>query len=331
MKYFNLLILSSITFLLVSCKGGSPSPSPNYKTYVLGVLGNDLMCWENGVAVRMGTAIDLTVGNNVKVYNGDVYAAGQMYTDTDLYPHAVYFKNGVITNLGHGAATDVAVNGSDVYVVGETFIKDTLYAASWKNGVVTTYAKGEIACIKIENGIIYMGGVTYPPASAAVATLWKNDVANELGVGDISSIAISGNDFYAVGDGYTQNSPAAVYWKNGMLFTIGGIGTHLSSITVSGNDVYVAGDAVDNTVHGGAYWKNGTRNFVSGVGYISGISVVGNDVFLSANQSYAPAYAGVQNIPTASFLVENGKMTTLATVDPPYGNTYTVAIAVVKQ
>ena len=319
-----LILFIAISFS--SCKKSGSNPISGYDTYVLGTEDSHTVYWKNGNTVEVQPVNNSNFGGRIRVFNGDVYIPGNVQVNDTL--HAIYNKNGVITDLGPGTAVDIAISGSDVYVVGEIYSGTGFKAAYWKNGVITTYDEGIINCITIANGDVYMGGTIYSATQGTQATYWKNGVQTALQYGfGVNDMVISNGDFYAVGSG-DASGHTALYWKNGQPTVIGDINTLLTSISVSGSDVYVAGRAFQ-TATVGAYWKNGNINVVNGTGEVTGIYVSGSDIIMSANETYAPGYVGVQ-VPAKSFLIENGNMITLASSEPPASATATDDLCVVQ-
>jgi hypothetical protein len=327
-KTYTLIVLALIIISICACKKDNNDSIGGYDTYVLGTAENGKpVYWKNG-NINEVQASNLDYIGRLRVYNGDVYIPGTMMVNNTY--HAIYIKNGVITDLGPGEATDIAINGNDVFVTGETFAGNSFNATYWKNGVSTSYDEGEIDCIVISNGDVYMGGTIYSATLGTQATYWKNGVQATLQYGfGISDMAVLNGDFYAVGNGEANGNESGLYWKNGQPTIVGDSNTFLSCISISGSDVYVAGRAFQNgTV--GAYWKNGNINVVSGTNNVTGIFASGNDVIMSASQIIGPQYVGVQ-VGGKSLLIENGKLTTLASSTPPETLTTTYNMCVVKQ
>jgi hypothetical protein len=158
---------------------------------------------------------------------------------------AAYWKNGTLVTLSDqsspaAAATSITVNGTDVYVGGQTLSGTAVNALYWKNGVQHILVTGSLI-------------VGYYTTS------------NQVYAG-VSSIAVNGNDVYCGGSSAVavNNGGAgtlndlvghyvATYWKNGVMTTLntGSIG----GIALSGSDLYLAGSLSNGT---GALWKDGT-------------------------------------------------------------------------
>ena len=91
----------------------------------------------------------------------DVYVTGSFAITQGNYT-ALLWKNGTVQNLGAGTAASVAVNGSDIYVVGT---KDRA-ATLWKNGVPQNLGPGSA------NSVFVTGNKVYVVGKNGVATLW---------------------------------------------------------------------------------------------------------------------------------------------------------------
>lgn len=107
--------------------------------------------WKNGdkvpLFIRVGDVYAVTSG--IAVSGEDVYAAGS-FIDKGV-ASAVYWKNYEMDVLPGGlAATAIAVNGSDLYILGNNSAGNSVL---WKNGaVVATLPSGAIAtCMAVGN------------------------------------------------------------------------------------------------------------------------------------------------------------------------------------
>ncbi|MCF0062569.1 hypothetical protein MUK70_01545 [Dyadobacter chenwenxiniae] len=179
--------------------------------------------WKNGVAVRLDEADQRpSEARGIFVAGNDVYIAGSLTRENDV---AVYWKNGAVVNLGDPGrtshASSIAVSGKDVFVAGSENVNFYARARYWKNGVGTFLTDGS------EYGSV------------------------------VKDIAVSGSDVYCVGNVlYSDNTSAAVLWKNGMPQILP-MGVSASSIFVFNNDVYVAGEGFESPLRFALYWKNG--------------------------------------------------------------------------
>ena len=212
--------------------------------------------WKNG------TPITLT-GNPpaaaIAISGNDIYVAGNendgneySYIDemgntaTANYSVIKYWKNGTPLTLSNGSnnayATDIAISGNDVYVVGLEQIGNDRVTKYWKNGVPVTLTNSG----SIENGI-----------------------------------AISGSDVYVAGSGsHGYGVVAAKYWKNGtpVILPTNGREPHATDIAIFRNDVYVAGFDYDygrTNTSVAKYWKNGVAvPLTNGTFFASAYSIV---------------------------------------------------------
>lgn len=198
--------------------------------------------WKNGTPVMLnGNAV---VGS-ISVSGSDVYVAGWKYGNVQIdpthwvdYPIALYWKNGVETDLSDGRisaqASSVFIYGTDVYAAGSsssaTYATDNI-PTYWKNGTpVQLMPAGSFAWA---NGIwtdgtnVYTTGVDDLFNRIGSASYWKNNAQTELGTStsrsDGSQIAVDGSDVYisgslSVNGGLTR----AGYWKNGSRVDVSG-------------------------------------------------------------------------------------------------------------
>lgn len=157
-----------------------------------------------------------------------------------------YWKNGTPVSLSdrntNGCVTDIAISGSDVYVVGWEYIGNGRVTKYWKNGTPFILPNSG----SIENGI-----------------------------------AISGSDVYVAGSGsHGYGIVAAKYWKNGIpvILPANSREPHGTDIAILDNDIYVAGFDYD---YGGTnksvakYWKNGVAvSLTNGTSFASAYSIV---------------------------------------------------------
>jgi len=269
----------------------------------------------------------------------DVYAAGYITTSNGMggtAEVAAYWKNGVLTrltdSLSFAEATGIAVNGSDVYVVGYTSSPSNQFnenAVLWKNGVATMLspdsAYSEATCIGLMGTDVYVGGfvlnvnaqTSNSTSYANQPVYWKNGSPNLLPMATgISSIAVSGSDVYFAGSIVSTNKfqatgplgpgSTAAYWKNGsMPDTLGYPDTYLNAyssgavgIAVSGNTVYATGAT---GIYAPEFWQNGTPTILAETNNHSvayGIATNGTDVYVAGmNGNYYNATYWKNNQP----------------------------------
>jgi hypothetical protein len=257
-----LLLIS--TFL--SCKKDHPSSGPvglPATVYVLGVQEGSVVYWKNGnlnyVYAEIG--IEYNFGPSSLAASGNnVYIAGFEQTNNSvLYPFSPFFwLNGSAMALpdstgmtASGSANAVAISGSDVYIAG-----------------TRGYDIGNDTVPYSTDSAIY-------PIAGSVATLWKNGTPAALP--SYAPVGLIDTDKYA-----------NRFYED-----------YVSALCVSGSDVYVAGGTAYDGAGHARYWKNGAPVDLGGslsysspdntFGYptTSGISVSGNDVYVSGFQQTA--------------------------------------------
>lgn len=246
--------------------------------------------WKNGVAQILPNDLSaLTSNANAVATNGtDIYVAG------DINSMAVYWKNGVFTNLGKGSvqskALAAAVNANDFYLAG--FVEEK--AAYWKNGTLNLIARQDSNTVYQANAIavngsdIYLAGFsTNIFINGVKAVLWKNGVPtilpdNNSAYALVNAIAVNGTDVYAVG--YTDKG--ATLWKNGMISILSTPASFTSNsanaIIINGSDVYIAGYVGGRAT----IWKNGTPTILpfderGSSGYV-GLAMDHNDIYAAS-------------------------------------------------
>lgn len=97
-----------------------PPAIPEADVYVSGNLlvgfNSTAVYWKNNTLVKLGDVNSNTVANAIFIKNKDVYIVGSAQVSGKK--KAVYWKNGSMVVLDNGAATDIVVQGTDVYVSG---------------------------------------------------------------------------------------------------------------------------------------------------------------------------------------------------------------------
>jgi hypothetical protein len=122
---------------------------------------------------------------------------------------AVYWKNGEMTQLDKGIATDIAVSGNNVYLSGyENGAGSGMTAKMWENGAMTALSNGKN--FAFANGVAVQGNTVYVVGNVRgddgyydVAKLWKNGSPIPLSPADnyanANGIYLQGNDVYIAG------------------------------------------------------------------------------------------------------------------------------------
>ena len=99
--------------------------------------------WDNGVA-HVLDSVEYSCASSIAVSGQDVYVAGYKISSGSNERIAVYWKNGVETQLLSDGSSPIVnaiyVKGSDVYVAGYEFFPTGTTAIYWKNGVETKLA-----------------------------------------------------------------------------------------------------------------------------------------------------------------------------------------------
>jgi hypothetical protein len=173
-KYFYLILPAFI--FMVSCKKHE-TPGPKKSS---------------------GNVSDTVVAKKV-----DVYIAG---VSSDVYPlinKASYWKNGVQVPLTNGlpsSAGPIAIQDTDVYILGSITTNGALQTVYWKNGVPVNIDSVVGTGIAVSGKNIYISGVITTAANLTIPVVWKNGVithlANPSTLGQANAIALSGNDVY---------------------------------------------------------------------------------------------------------------------------------------
>lgn len=232
--------------------------------------------WKNGTITALTTPSQSAVTSGMVVNKNDVYITGT------INEHAVYWKNGNLIGLPEGnfnrsSATDIIINGSDVYICGSVSTNFTTQACYWKNGTLTSVLT--LLDNSVASAIKFNGTDMYITGSLSVkndvlgtfsgrACYWKNGNIVMLQDGDskssnASNIAFLNNDIYVVGnaDQYDKQASAA-YWKNGNLtrLTDGKEYSGGNKITFWDNDIYIVGTSKAGYA---TIWKNGVPTQLS--------------------------------------------------------------------
>ena len=188
--------------------------------------------WKNGERHPLTTTVAsnpvFANANAIAVTLDGVYVAGDVLYPLDGEAGATIWVNGVATRLSllRSVATDIAVQGDDIYVVGS--IRNQ--AVIWKNGeptMLTTtdgYEESEAAAVFIDGTDVYVAGYSQGEYAGFKydyqrACLWKNGQCFMLGSGksEAYSIGLFDNELYVAG----VDSSRACYWKDGVKHELG--------------------------------------------------------------------------------------------------------------
>lgn len=177
--------------------------------------------WKDGVptALPVDAGFSKSKAHGICVHGGDVHIVG--FQSNGSEPTVRYWKNATPVSITSNGAflEDVAVAGSDVYIVGKEYDKKgNRFAQYWKNGQPSTLNKkktGEIYGLTVAGSDVYIIGTeraseknkyNYYPT---VITYWKNGVPTSVSSGETDAVGydvfVSGNDVYVAG---TERSPA---------------------------------------------------------------------------------------------------------------------------
>jgi len=196
--------------------------------------------WKNGEPQVLSHGGNRAVAIDIAVSAGDIYVLGpddEARTDEDGFtsylPREGYWVNGTRVDLfeqveGDDRAvslTSIAVQGDDVFVVGE----QTLFADStptlWTNGVPSAIEEAvEARAVAADGTDVYVAGMT-----SSGAALWRNGTLVPLAGTDgvcssASDVTITDGDVHVVGgrcDPDEDGRYVPAVWKNGELVSDG--------------------------------------------------------------------------------------------------------------
>ncbi|MGE9313290.1 hypothetical protein ACLOAU_16695 [Niabella sp. CJ426] len=240
-----------------------------------------------------------------------------------------YYKNGVLHILEDtdaGSASDIYVDGMDVYVAG------TVYGVlkCWKNDV-EVFVDNSINRIGstglcISGGSFFISGYREPNALDHLKTplYWSNNIRVPLTTDSVtrastSGIAVYNGDVYVSGyeQVYLENPGTHIpkYWKNGKEVILPGNPAYTTDIKVQNGTVYISGAINFMPV----YWRNGIvqeLELPNGDFFYqtSGISVNGGNVYVSGTIG---EYVGETRVIKPVYW-KNGKLVRLNVTDAEY-------------
>jgi hypothetical protein len=153
-----------------------------YITGSVEINGKRVACyWKNGNRITLGPDTENSYGLRIAVKDNDVHVVGVKgltRSGRDLY--ATYWKNGVEIPLtdhseDYSFAQDIAISGSDVYIIGDVTKGITRDAKIWKNGQASTLPSGNMTSgIFAYDGDIYVAGSGEGGFDGGRAMYWKN-------------------------------------------------------------------------------------------------------------------------------------------------------------
>jgi len=293
------LVAAIVIFFLSSCKKTSQIPGTNPKkkpvTYVY-VVGDTYTSkdvsvatyWKNSVSHLLVTdTTKSSLANGIAIKDTDVYICGA------INGVATYWKNGLPVSVANNAiATGIFINGSDIYLIGETFLNGHDVATLWKNGIATILPDASpmsnASSIFVNGNDVYIAGLSEPTFGDPYLVYWKNGVESQVSHSESQpstiSIAVNGSDLYLTGSSSYGNSAItqATYWKNGVptiLYNsvLNGVAS-ANVISIKDGNIYIAGSSNNKA----AYWINGIEHDLtsSSLEYITtGLALSGTDIY----------------------------------------------------
>lgn len=299
LRFYANMVMAVVGLLAFSCNLQDHVIPTTPDVYVAGYehtnTNKTAKYWKNGTVVDLMSNNNGIVATSIAASGGDVHVVG-WDGDSSLSAQGKYWKNGVLQTFSGlyspSFLSKVLLSGSDVYVAGSGGDTGGHYAMYWKNGAPVNLDNslgGWARDMAIVNGDVYVtGNASAGPGELAVAMYWKNGASVQLSSGTEqqypNGIAVSGSDVHVVGTMNGISRTIAKYWKNGVETILSPSAYHSSAedIAVLGNDVYIVGRTGDNLGNFVAkVWKNGVETTLPGGVGASGITIVGNDIYVS--------------------------------------------------
>ena len=190
------------------------------------VADTTLNSYAFGIAINDGHVY--IVGNVVAVPGAEWQAT--LWKDGVI----AFTGQGVPPGYSYSSAYAVAVNGSDIYLAGD--LNENSVPVYWKNGVMIQIGQGPattINAIAVNGQDVYLSGFETAQNAdnqfTVTPMLWKNGTATQLSTPLAnmeagSGIAVNGSDVYVTGGGG--------YWKNGSLVQVPGQSPFVFGIAV---------------------------------------------------------------------------------------------------
>lgn len=165
--------------------------------YVAGYVNTIAKLWKNGLDMPLPNIVTGNALQAIAISGNDVYVTGNIGTNTIRY-----WKNNTSADINAPAgysvfATDIAVDGNDVYIAGWESNGTTGTAMYWKNGTAVRLGDGirnsTAWGISVKNGTVYVTGNSAAGSSGFIdyATLWENGVAKVIGTRNSRATAIA--------------------------------------------------------------------------------------------------------------------------------------------
>lgn len=330
MSNFSKTILSPILLIILlnGCKkeeettlGDPDLATPVLKSvYICGYEINEngknvAKYWKDGDEFILSSGGTDANANAIWVEGSDVYVAGsRKISSSGSMSLPVYWKNSAEIPLSSSpapfsTATDIFVDGNNVYVVGYERNDDGVDVARlWLNGEPTDLSNGTIdakaMAVFVDNGDVHVVGSQNASefSNTEIAMHWINGSPTELTDGQTDAVAfdidiVNGN-VYICGvvnyeDAGSNEYPNKMLWLNDTPQNSPNIsiGSSAYGICVDGIDVYLAGYDESAGVLSG-YWNNGSFTSLDpGAEYMPGgerawkIAVDNNDVYVVGSHS----------------------------------------------
>lgn len=278
-------ILLLLLCATIACTKSKPPPTPLPKP-----TGTDTIIYIGGLSTAAEPNGIGVVWKNDTIIPGEDSGAviSLSLNGTDLYAlgqSGIYTKNGVRPPIQSPlAGAKIMATGTDVYITGYLIGVNPEYPLYWKNGQVINltathspigYQGGTIGITSSGSDVYISGAVQADMQSDFQAVYWKNDsihyIPNNFSAGDI---VVSGDSVFVTGEA----GPQVAYWVNDSVHLVS-LYDALTGIAVSGGDVYVCGYNFRVPQSDIFYLKNGQKTALPNGVVVSGIAVLGADVY----------------------------------------------------
>jgi hypothetical protein len=177
--------------------------------------------WKNGQLVYVDSAVR-SWASQVAISGSDVYVLGAIHGSYDT---SIIWKNGQrLAGASTGTGEDysqIVFSGGNMYVVGGQG-----YFINFPNEFILLPGSGFRTSILLNGSDIYVAGTWEDSVENLRAAYWMDRVLYKLSnyPGTIYSTAtgvvVAGSDVYVVGFAQVNSGQWAVYWKNGVEWTL---------------------------------------------------------------------------------------------------------------
>jgi len=192
--------------------------------------------WKNGSPSRLSSTDIDSYANCVTLDGNDVYVGGNQRNLEMSGARAVYWKNGVMTELvdfNHKLASDVneiVLYGKDVYSVGHFDHS----AAYWKNGTLVALlpdVRSYLYSMYLKGSAFFLAGNIYRSSNDGNLVYWKNSMNSvqkpisgyASGMSDNASLGVYNGHVYVPGfmrPLTTGSLNKAIYWRDNEVITL---------------------------------------------------------------------------------------------------------------